>query len=304
MTISGCLPVLATPFDSTGEVDRDGLGRIIELNIEAGCDGLTCFGLASELYKLDDSDRLTILGTVISATDDRVPVIVGCEHSGSLVAARRCRQAAEEGASAIMLLPPSFTPPSRDSLMDYYLRCAEAANLPIIIQDAPAWTGVQMPADVICELRGLDARVMCVKLEAPPIAQKAHALRNAGFSVIAGYGAVHLREDVSLNLIDGFMPGCSAPELMVRMWDLVCDERFDDFASIFDSVLPFLIAELTDLDTFIEVQKRILVARGVIESGFCRQPHRSIDSIRMPYVQMQIERVLGMTKEVGLHGNV
>lgn len=301
MSIRGCLPVVATPFDEHGSVDVEGLRRVVDLNVQAGCDGLTCFGLASELYKLDDSDRLIILNTLISATPSNIPVIVGCEHSGNLVAARRCRQAAEQGASAIMLLPPSFTPPSRQALMDYYLGCAEAADLPVIIQDAPAWTGVQMAVDLLRELRQQDARIASVKLEAPPIASKARELRSAGFSIISGYGAVHLREDVYLNIIDGFMPGCSIPEAMVLMWRLVRDGRLDEFVAMFDSLLPLLIAELTDLDTFIEVQKLILVARGVITSVYCRQPHQSIDAVRKEYIQSEISKALRTTRGLGIY---
>jgi 4-hydroxy-tetrahydrodipicolinate synthase len=302
MTITGCLPVLATPFDDQGGVDHAGLRRIIDLNVEAGADGLTCFGLASELYKLDDSDRLAILRTVVSAAGGRVPVIAGCEHSGTVVAARRCEQAANEGAGAIMLLPPSFTPPSRESLVDYFLTCAEAAKVPIVIQDAPAWTGVQMPSDLIVHLHRADSRIGVVKLEAPPIAAKAQELRAAGLTVISGFGAVHLREDLHLGVIDGFMPGCSVPELMVQLWRLASAGRLEEFNTIFDRLLPLLVAELTDLDTFIEVQKLTLVARGVIGGATSRQPHRPIEAARLSYLEDQISNALAMARSVS--GNV
>lgn len=298
MTIQGCLPVLATPYDEEGSIDHGGLARIIELNLASGVDGLTCFGLASELYKLDDSDRLSILRTVITTVEGRVPVIVGCEHSGTLVAARRCQQAAREGADAIMLLPPSFTPPSSETLVDYFHSCADAADLPIIIQDAPAWTGVQLPADLIIRMHEADSRIAVVKLEAPPIAGKARELRGAGLTVISGYGAVHLREDVHLGVIDGFMPGCSIPEVMVYLWSVARQANLEEFDIIFGRLLSLLVAELTDLDTFIEVQKMTLLERGVIDCTKSRQPHRALEAARKQYIDDQVLNALAIARDV------
>ncbi|GIW03882.1 MAG: hypothetical protein KatS3mg059_0502 [Thermomicrobiales bacterium] len=41
-----------------------------------------------------------------------------------------------------MVLPPMFVKPDREGLRDYYLRIAQAVDIPVIIQDAPQLTGV------------------------------------------------------------------------------------------------------------------------------------------------------------------
>lgn len=298
MTLRGCLPVLATPFSDDEHVDLDGIANIAELNITAGVDAVTCFGLASELFKLDDSDRSQILQAVMESVQGRIPVIVGCEHSGTIAAARRCRQAADMGAQAVMLLPPSFTIPQRSSIREYFLRCADAAGIDIIVQDAPAWTGVQLPVDLLLEMHAEDARINTVKLETPPISEKAQALRQEGMTVISGYGAVHFGEDVALGVVDGFMPGCAFPEIMVQAWRLAVANDVSALRSLHARLLPFLIAELTDLDTFIEVQKRALVKRGVLASATCREPHQSIPKSRIAYLDGLIDDVLELEMEV------
>lgn len=304
MSITGCLPVLAIPFTSDELVDEKGLAKIIELNIRSGVDGLTCFGLASELYKLDDGDRLKILEVIMDTVQGRVPVIVGCEHSGTLAATRRCDQAAKMGAAAVMLLPPSFTVPSEASVRDYFLRCAEAADLPIIIQDAPEWTGVSISTDQIRELNAADSRICAIKIESPPISRKSIDLRESGLSIIAGYGAIHLFEDVYLGSIDGFMPGCAFPEVMVHAWHLASNGRLWELESLNQKILPLLAAQLTDLDTFIEVQKRVLIHRGVLDSLTCREPHKPIDDSRLNYLTGLINNVLMVVEEIGTHGTV
>jgi 2-keto-3-deoxy-L-arabinonate dehydratase len=298
MKLTGCLPVLATPFISDETIDSAGLRKVAQTNISAGVDAVTCFGLASELYKLDDADRLSVLDTVMDAVQDRVPVIVGCEHSGTFAAVRRCRQAAEMGAAAVMLLPPSFTVPHEASIRDYFMRCADAADVPVIVQDAPAWTGVQLSADLLLEMNAQDARISSVKLEAPPISQKAAILRDAGMTIISGYGAVHFSEDHASDSVDGFMPGCAFPEVMVRVWRLAISGDSSGLKALYARILPLLIAELTDLDTFIEVQKRALVKRGLLTSPTCREPHQAIPRSRIAYLDTLIDEVLSMGLEM------
>ena len=83
--IGGVLPVLAVPFDSKGNVDFDSIPRLVEHCIASKAHGIVIFGLASELYKLNDSERIEILKMVLTAANSRIPVIVGTEHSGTQV---------------------------------------------------------------------------------------------------------------------------------------------------------------------------------------------------------------------------
>jgi dihydrodipicolinate synthase/N-acetylneuraminate lyase len=304
MKLNGCLPVLAIPFLPDERIDTSGLAKVVEVNIASGVNAVTCFGLAGELFKLDDADRSLVLETVMDTVQDRVPVIVGCEHSGSLAAARRCRQAAGMGAAAVMLLPPSFTVPQRSSIRDYFLRCAEAANIPVIVQDAPAWTGIQLPVDLLLEMNAENPLISAVKLEDPPISEKAVSLRNAGIAVISGYGAVHFGEDYMLGSIDAFMPGCAFPEVMVHAWRLAVTRDTLALKEFYARMLPLLVAELTDLDTFIEVQKRALVKRGLFTSATMREPHRSIPKSRIAYIDELIDEVLKMGMELNNHVRV
>jgi dihydrodipicolinate synthase/N-acetylneuraminate lyase len=290
--LHGCLPVLATPFTADGEIDVQSLRRLVELNIDAGVDGLVCFGLASELYKFDDADRCLVLATVMEAVADRVPVVAGCEHSGTLAAQRRCIEAEAAGAAGVMLYPPTFIKPSRPNIVDYFLSCASATDLPIIIQDAPAWTGVDLNVELLSELHASAPTLRYVKLEAPPIGVKAELLAVVGFEALSGFGAVHLAEDLSNPSVVGFMPGSSLPELFVRLWRIAISASPDELVAAHSELLPLLSFEMTSLDAFIETQKIILMSRGIFSTTTCRGPHDSMDGARIRYLSELLSRVL------------
>ena len=53
--LKGIVPILLTPFDSNGKIDKSSLCNEIEFCIHTGVDGLG-IALGSEIYKLNEKD--------------------------------------------------------------------------------------------------------------------------------------------------------------------------------------------------------------------------------------------------------
>ncbi len=288
--ISGVLPVLAVPFKRDGSLDLDSIPKLVEHCINNKANGVVIFGLASELYKLNDSERIQILEKVISSVNSRVPVIVGTEHSGTLAAVARSIEAEKLGASALMLYPPTFIKPDEANVLSYFKEVGSAVKIPIIIQDAPAWTGVPLPVSLLSRIIKEQPNVCYIKLESPPIGDKAKLLKSEGFKIIAGYGAIHLMEDLTAG-IDGFMPGCSLPGIFVEINDLFKSGNVEKARTLYQLVLPLLTFQLTSLDTFIEIQKLLLKHLQIFSTSYCREPHIPISSERIDYLNLLLAEI-------------
>jgi 4-hydroxy-tetrahydrodipicolinate synthase len=288
--ISGVLPVLAVPFNRDGSLDLDSIPKLVEHCINNKANGVVIFGLASELYKLNDSERIQILEKVISSVNSRVPVIVGTEHSGTLAAVARSIEAEKLGASALMLYPPTFIKPDEANVLSYFKAVGSAVKIPIIIQDAPAWTGVPLPVSLLSRIIKEQSNVCYIKLESPPIGDKAKLLKSEGFKIIAGYGAIHLMEDLTAG-IDGFMPGCSLPGIFVEINDLFKSGNVEKARTLYQLVLPLLTFQLTSLDTFIEIQKLLLKHLQIFSTSYCREPHIPISSERIDYLNLLLAEI-------------
>jgi 4-hydroxy-tetrahydrodipicolinate synthase len=288
--ISGVLPVLAVPFNKDGSLDLDSIPKLVEHCISNKANGVVIFGLASELYKLNDSERIQILEKVISSVNSRVPVIVGTEHSGTLAAVARSIEAEKLGASALMLYPPTFIKPDEANVLSYFKAVGSAVKIPIIIQDAPAWTGVPLPVSLLSRIIKEQPNVCYIKLDSPPIGDKAKLLKSEGFKIIAGYGAIHLMEDLTAG-IDGFMPGCSLPGIFVEINDLFKSGNVEKARTLYQLVLPLLTFQLTSLDTFIEIQKLLLKHLQIFSTSYCREPHVPISSERIDYLNLLLAEI-------------
>jgi dihydrodipicolinate synthase/N-acetylneuraminate lyase len=67
-----------------------------------------------------------------------------------------------------MLVPPFFLGPSEDDLRRHVLEIAEAVSLPVMVQYAPAQTGVRVTADFFMQLNEEAPNVRYVKVESVP----------------------------------------------------------------------------------------------------------------------------------------
>src|SRR4249919_2787556 len=71
----GYIPVMLTPSKDNGEVDYDGLTKLIQLYRESGVSGLFANCLSSEMYELSSAEQIQLVKYVVKTVDGRVPVV-------------------------------------------------------------------------------------------------------------------------------------------------------------------------------------------------------------------------------------
>lgn len=267
--IAGLVPVLATPFRSDGSLDLESLRRLVDFQIRSGVDGVAVFGFASEGFALTAAERAAILD-VVAAAD--VPVVAGVGATGTPDAVDQARAAADRGASAVMVLPPHLVKPSAAQLVDFFGTVAGDGGLPVMVQDAPAATGVSMPVSLLVELSKLDG-VDSVKVEAQPTAPKLGAVVDAvsaGFAVLGGQNALFVLEEYARGSV-GTMPACEFPDLLRPVLDSWAGGEGRAARAAFTRLLPLVRFGLQPGIAW-SIHKHVLVRRGIIESATVRPP--------------------------------
>lgn len=101
----GFVPVMITPFNSSGEIDFDGLTRLTERYLEAGVTGLFANCLSSEMYDLSETERLLLVKSVVKVTNGRVPVVATGTFGGPITEqADFVKKIYECGADAVIAI--------------------------------------------------------------------------------------------------------------------------------------------------------------------------------------------------------
>jgi 4-hydroxy-tetrahydrodipicolinate synthase len=148
----------------------------------------------------------------------------------------------------------------------------DAVAIPVVVQDHPASSGVQLPVDLLAALEPA-----VVKAEAPPTAPKVAALLAAAprTLVVGGLGAVALIDELDAGTI-GTMTGFAFPELLCAIVRAHLSGDRGRAARLYCEALPLLLFEAQP-GFGAAIRKEILVRRGVIASARTRGPSRSLD---------------------------
>jgi 4-hydroxy-tetrahydrodipicolinate synthase len=80
----GFIPVMLTPYTDTGKIDFDALTSLTEYYLQAGASGLFANCLSSEMFELDDDERIAIINQVVKAANGTVPVVATGTFGGAV----------------------------------------------------------------------------------------------------------------------------------------------------------------------------------------------------------------------------
>src|SRR5690349_23068260 len=159
----GVYPVLATPFDEAGRLDRDDLAALVRYVAAAGVDGLACNANASEFTTLTLAERKQAAETVRSVAPD-LPIIVAVTASAASDSLELARHAVAIGAAAIMAMPPYPYPGGPDEVRAFFAALA-SVGLPVMIQNSRPPVGTVLTVDLIADLARSMPLVQAVKEE-------------------------------------------------------------------------------------------------------------------------------------------
>jgi 4-hydroxy-tetrahydrodipicolinate synthase len=279
---SGVFHILATPFRDDGALDTDGLPRLVECALATGITGFTILGIAGEAHRLTDEERRRVVETVVKEVRGRVPVAVGVSASGTHLATAFARMAREHGADALMVAPPTGLK-NLDTVAEHYRIVAAATGLPIVLQDEPVTTQVNMPAPFIAQVCADIPAIEAVKLEEPPTLPKITRLRalfGGRVAIFGGLGGVYFFEELSRGA-DGAMTGFPYPEALRAIREHFVAGRRDEARALFYRWLPLIRYESqpgATPGTAVGIRKEILRRRGWIASALVRPPAPQLDA--------------------------
>ncbi len=289
--LRGCIPILCTPFHDDLSIDVQSIGSQVDWAIAEGAAGVSTLALASEGYKLTEAEREVVARAVIESVDQRVPVVVSADGSGHAIAIDRAVRAAEWGADALMVLPPSFVKPDRRSLFDYYATIGRAVDIPVMIQDAPQLTGVAMGPTLWAELANDVPTIRYVKAEGTPQGVTISETLRLGAGKLAmfcGWGGLGALDAFERGAI-GSMPAVNFTRMFAEVQKLYDSRDVLTATERFNAELPFSLWAMQSLDFSVTSAKHELLDLGVITSSALREPVQILDETSHSQLKRWIE---------------
>ncbi|WP_426625530.1 5-dehydro-4-deoxyglucarate dehydratase [Leifsonia sp. McL0607] len=128
----GVLFFPVTPFDRSDRIDHALLAEHVASGVEAGAAGVFAACGTGEYHALSATEAEAAVGTAVTATAGRVPVLAGV--GGPLAHARDvARAAAARGAQGLLVMPPYLVQAPQEGLIRYVQALADETELPLIV---------------------------------------------------------------------------------------------------------------------------------------------------------------------------
>ena len=147
----GCGTALVTPFKGN-RIDFDALEGLIDWQLDCGTDAIVVLGTTGEPATVTDSERSAIIECAAARCLHRAPLVVGTGSNDTRKAIAQSIEARRLGADALLVVTPYYNRASRAGLIGHYNAIADSVDIPIIMYNVPARTGVNLGADIVAEL--------------------------------------------------------------------------------------------------------------------------------------------------------
>lgn len=148
---TGVATALITPF-LNGEIDREALGNLIDLQIEQGVSALLVAGTTGESATLTVRELNELVRFAKKRIGGRVPLLAGCGSNSTAHTLELAESACAGGADALLAVTPYYNKASDRGLLLHYRALADAAERPVILYNVPSRTGFHLSMELYREL--------------------------------------------------------------------------------------------------------------------------------------------------------
>ena len=185
---------LVTPFDATGAVDHEALGRLVDYQVESHTDFLCVLGTTAETPTLDEEEQLAVRRTVAKHNAGRLPILLGCGGNCTHKVVSKLAKDSMDDADALLCVVPYYNKPTQEGMYAHFKAIAEATELPIILYNVPGRTGVNMLPETTLRLAADFKNIVGIKEASGNVEQIEYILRHRpeGFKVFSGDDGITL----------------------------------------------------------------------------------------------------------------
>ncbi|ROM76360.1 dihydrodipicolinate synthase family protein [Pseudomonas brassicacearum] len=289
--IHGIIGYTITPFSADGQgLDLDALGQSIDRLIDSGVHAIAPLGSTGEGAYLSDAEWDQVAEFSIARVAGRVPTVVSVSDLTTAKAVRRARFAQAKGADVVMVLPASYWKLSEAEILAHYKTIGASIDLPIMLYNNPATSGIDMSVELILRIFNAVENVTLVKESTGDI-QRMHKLQ------VLGEGQVPFYNGCNPLALEAFAAGakgwCTAapnliPQLNLDLYAAVLANDLNNARALFYRQLPLLDFILKGgLPATIKAGLRTLG----LEVGDPRLPVFPLDEVRDGQLRTMLEQL-------------
>lgn len=150
----GVFSPVATTFDDQGELALDKFRGNLEWYAESALDGVVLLGSNGEFVSLSTEEKFKVIEAGAKAINGRKKVIAGTGLESTKGTIDLTLRAADVGADYALVVTPFYYKPRYDleANVRHFHAVADASPIPVMVYIMAAYTGVDLPVDVVAAI--------------------------------------------------------------------------------------------------------------------------------------------------------
>lgn len=153
MKINGIISAIITPLQKDETLHEKELRAQINRQIEAGVSAIFCLGTNGEFYAFTEEEKKQIIEVTVDEVNKRVPVFAGTGCTTTKETIALTKFAKSGGVSAVSVIAPYFAGISQEGLYQHFTNVADSCDIPNILYNIPARTGVNIDYKTVVRLQ-------------------------------------------------------------------------------------------------------------------------------------------------------
>lgn len=154
MLLNGIFAAITTPFYPDGKVYLRKIEHNVDRYSRTPISGIAVLGSTGEALMLNDEERRDVLREARNAAASHTVLLAGTGAESTIATLELTEYAASLSYDAALVRPPSYYKPQMkpENILAFYRFVADRSPLPVVIYNAPVFTGYDMPVEIIAEL--------------------------------------------------------------------------------------------------------------------------------------------------------
>ncbi|SED15293.1 4-hydroxy-tetrahydrodipicolinate synthase [Tenacibaculum sp. MAR_2009_124] len=280
----GVMPAVTTKFTNTDSLDLEMFEVNIEAQLKAGVHGIILGGTLGEASTLSGQEKSVLIKETVRIVKGNIPVVMNIAEQTTKNAISAAQKAEEDGASALMMLPPMRYKADARETIEYFKQTANATSLPIMVYNNPIDYGTEVTLDMFESLLDSCPNIQAVKESTRDISNVTRIKNRFGnrLAILSGVDTLAL-ESLALGA-DGWVAGlvCAFPKETVAIYSLMKQKEYDKALQIYRWFLPLL-----ELDINTKLVQNIKLAEVATGIGT-----ENVRAPRLPLIDKERENVL------------
>ena len=188
MNIRGLHTAIVTPFTMSGDIDLESFVRLVDMQIDAGVDGIVVCGSTGEGATLSNEEKQTLWLKAVERAAGRVKITAGTGTNDTRSTVELTRLAHACGVDAVLLVTPYYNKPTPAGLLAHFRAIEDSSDVPKIIYNVPGRTGQNVSAETQLAIAEACPTVIATKEASANLEQMCEIIRHAParFSLLAG----------------------------------------------------------------------------------------------------------------------